>query len=270
MNCPDDLFSLSEAERNAHVASCVFCALEMSAQGAQQPVPVRAGLVDRVLDEHRRAEGMNGPKRRRLRGILLMAAGLAFIVGVAAASTRSFWTAPSPQHAQPVAPQPLLSALSGALEPRENATAPLDIAKSEPTFNVADLPVTKETTHEDAPTLFAKANAARRSGDVAAAEAGYRALIAEYPASNEAQTSHVSLGLLLLDRKNDAQGARAELDAYLRNPANTSLREQSLVGKARALGKLGDRDGERATWRQLLREYPESIDSPTAHDRLGD
>jgi TolA-binding protein len=113
--------------------------------------------------------------------------------------------------------------------------------------------------------LFRSANEARRSGDDDRAIALYHALEAQFPNSEEARLSHATLGRLMLDR-GDAKMALDDFDKYLSHGG--SLGEEALVGRALALGKLGNRDAEAAAWREVLRRFPKSIHVRQARTRL--
>jgi TolA-binding protein len=129
---------------------------------------------------------------------------------------------------------------------------------------------TRAVEAETAAALFARANRARQSGDARGAIDLYRQLTRRFPQSEEAGVAHVSLGRLLLDRQGDASGALVELDRYLADPRHVALRESCLIGRARALGMLGQRDDERRAWEALLAEYPDSLHVGRARARLGE
>jgi TolA-binding protein len=117
--------------------------------------------------------------------------------------------------------------------------------------------------------LFSAANAARRLGDHSKSMDLYRRLQSEFPGSAEAALSFVLLARLELAH-GFARQAVAHFDEYLsRNPDGT-LRQEALQGKAQALRQLGDTSQEAATWRELLRRFPDSMYAPTARERLGE
>jgi outer membrane protein assembly factor BamD (BamD/ComL family) len=118
--------------------------------------------------------------------------------------------------------------------------------------------------------LFARANDARRNGDPHDAVRLYRELQRLHPKSAEAITSHVTLGRLLLDRLDDAAGARKELAAYVAAAPMGTLDEEARVGLALAAAKLGDAAGERAAWQDLLAKHPDSVQADRAKKRLGE
>lgn len=114
--------------------------------------------------------------------------------------------------------------------------------------------------------LFADANQARRAGDVGRATGLYHLLQEQYPGSPEASLSRVTLALLQLDG-GDAQAALAGFERYL-SGSSRGLEAEALVGRARALGRLGRRDAEVSAWREVERRYPRSIYGRQAAERL--
>jgi TolA-binding protein len=114
--------------------------------------------------------------------------------------------------------------------------------------------------------LFGEANQARRSGDIGRASGLYHLLQDQFPGSPEADLSRVTLALLLLD-SGDAQGALSSFERYLAG-ASRGLEAEALVGRARALGRLGRRDLEAAAWREVQRKYPRSLYGRQAGERL--
>lgn len=127
-------------------------------------------------------------------------------------------------------------------------------------------PPPSEAPLADAATLFALANTRRSSGDLAGSLAAYRELTSRYPTSREAATAHALSGRVLLAGR-DASGALAEFDAYLRS-GRGELREEALVGRARALGLQNLHDAEANAWRALLAAYPSSASAEHARLRV--
>jgi TolA-binding protein len=136
----------------------------------------------------------------------------------------------------------------------------------------ADLPLVKEAAKEpakepsSAAKLFGEANQARRSGDIGRASGLYHLLQDQFPGSPEADLSRVTLALLLLD-SGDAKGALSGFERYLAG-GSRGLEAEALVGRARALGRLGRRDQEAVAWREVQRKYPRSIYGRQANERL--
>jgi len=117
--------------------------------------------------------------------------------------------------------------------------------------------------------LFARANDARRAGETTRAVSLYEQLQSEFPDSREASTSRVALGRLLLDRTGEPGRARALFDRYLERDPTGPLAEEARVGRALAFMRLGDRDAERAAWREVLERHPGSVHAERARQRLG-
>lgn len=116
--------------------------------------------------------------------------------------------------------------------------------------------------------LFARANAARREGKTREAARLYKQLQREFPGSSEELVSRVTLGRWMLDRLNDPAGALVRFDSYLANPVHTALREEALIGRALALGRLGRETEERSAWAAFLAAFPGSVYAERARGRL--
>jgi hypothetical protein len=116
--------------------------------------------------------------------------------------------------------------------------------------------------------LFARANEARTSNEIARAVALHRELQARYPESREASTSRVGLGRILLDRADEPAAARAAFESYLAHDAAGPLAEEARAGRALASMRLGDAKAERAAWIDLLGHHPGSVHADRARQRL--
>jgi hypothetical protein len=125
---------------------------------------------------------------------------------------------------------------------------------------------TASTSVEGPAALFGAANRARRRGDHATARELYRELQEQFPASHEANLSRVTLATMQLDNGRPA-AALADFDRYLAGGAR-ALEAEALVGKALSLKSLGDREAERAAWREVIRRYPKSAYAKRAAQRL--
>jgi TolA-binding protein len=158
--------------------------------------------------------------------------------------------------ATPEADDSMKSAAEEPIRPTPSrSTSSVDRSKSvEPPANAAE--------------LFARANLARRRGDVNEAAHTYRDLQASFPGSPEEIVSRVTLGRLLLDRLGDARGALVQFDSYLANPTHGALREEALIGRALALGRLHRQAEEKGAWAALVAAYPKSAYAERAQARL--
>jgi TolA-binding protein len=164
-----------------------------------------------------------------------------------------------------VAPAPTLEA-PAALPPAE--TRPR-AARPAP----AALPAAKRAPHRDeddgatATELFRRGNELRRAGERAAAAAVYRRLALRHPASDEAALSRLSLADLL-EQEGRHEAALEQLDAYLDGRKSGNLVEEALRRKARTLDRLGQSARAAATWRELLRRFPNSVYAAEINARL--
>jgi TolA-binding protein len=164
---------------------------------------------------------------------------------------------PVAQSEQPVAPSPPVP-VHVAPSPVTPPPAPQRrVAAASSKHSVPDL---------DARQLFVAAGQARRARNFAEAEGLYRDLQAHFPGSPEATLSFLSLGDLLLSQGAIAQ-ALAQFDAYLAS-GDAMMAEEALVGRARALARLGRTEEERAAWRALLSRFPQSDYRWRAQQRL--
>jgi len=119
---------------------------------------------------------------------------------------------------------------------------------------------------DDAAALFSQANRARRDGNSERAELLYRSLQARFPGSPESELSREVLAQMLLERGN-AAGALAGFDRYLAD-GSSGLAAEALVGRARALEQLGQREQAAAAWRAVATRYPGTVHASLAAKRL--
>jgi TolA-binding protein len=190
--------------------------------------------------------------------------------------------APTPDPVEPApSPRAEAEAPSAGSDPRETAERarePLEL----PSRTRSDRPLAAddrapapaaEPPLDDVPdptptaaALFDEAASARRSGDRARAMALCEELLARHPSSREAAPVLVILGRLRLDR-GDAARALPLFDRYLARGGG-NLHEEAMVGRARALERLGDAPRERRAWEDLLLAHPSSPSADHARARL--
>jgi TolA-binding protein len=118
--------------------------------------------------------------------------------------------------------------------------------------------------------LFARANAARRSGDVERALPLYRRLLTEFGASREARTAEVTMARLLLDTQGNATEALGLFQRYQREQPDGTLAEEAVLGEAEALKALGRRADEAAAWSRLVERFPTTVHRARAEARLAE
>jgi TolA-binding protein len=304
-DCSSDLVARSRQRRlthderirfEAHLDGCAECRLDLEVGTDFDAVAgVRPG--DDVLDA-RLADGVMqrlGGRRRHRRAVMLpLAAAVActLLAAAAMAGAARGWTrralVPSVStdsaavRAAAVGSRLGTAAIARSSEPADFAKAPetapapqaaMGQGASPPSLvatSAARAPRAAAGAHgegETAASLFQSANAERRRGHLTTAISLYDELERRFPRSEEARTSHVSLGRLLLERGLWAE-ALPQLDEYLAaNPAGT-LAPEALFGEARALESLGRLDEARRAWTRLLGSYPDSVYATQARQRL--
>ncbi|RYZ08414.1 MAG: hypothetical protein EOO73_08165 [Myxococcales bacterium] len=266
-----------------HLAECAVCRVERALfmQAAVDAAPLRdEALVAARLTRDVTAR-LASPMARRARRTSAVVGGVLVAVcvaGAAAAATLA-WRAPNHRTAAPleVPSTPLVAPPSPGpelvVEPptQEDSAAqepPARGAASEPLPTRPSAPSASEPA--SASELFGRANQARRDGKVTEAARLYRGLQERFAGSHEELVSRVSLGRLLLDRLGDSRGALVQFNSYLASPAGGALREEAMVGRALALGRLGRAAEERAAWQALLEAWPKSTHRKRAQARLAD
>jgi TolA-binding protein len=133
--------------------------------------------------------------------------------------------------------------------------------------SAAPPPETRETRETVSPqALFSAASRARVRGDGAEAIRLSRQLVTEFPSSNEAVTTHLSLGMLYL-QEGQVGPALDEFRAGRRLGPPVTMAE-AIWGESQALRKLGRTVEERAALEELLSSYPESAYTGAARKRL--
>jgi hypothetical protein len=273
---------------SAHLASCAACRFEQKARADFALAPAATLDVDDLVS--RALAGMPTQQRfapkRRVPMVLAAAVALFTVASFAAVGQvtgmlpslvdRLSAPAPVPEVAPPagrlhVRPRPAPVEAQPAPAP-EPEVAPEPVSEPSPLpapVLVRTAPAAKHAApmvRDDAPVMFLRGNAARIRGDRAEAALAYRELLTKFPDSDEARLTHATLGRMLLDG-GDAQGALAELDAYLQSGDGT-LREEVMSARAAAFSLLNRRDDEAAAWSALLKSYPDSVHAARAKARL--
>jgi anti-sigma factor RsiW len=296
---PDELHRL-----RMHLAACAACRFEhvladdcARAAAPSAPASQDAQLLSRVRKGasravRARASAARGRNRRGAKRLVFAAAALLLFAGTFAAATtvvRRVWhrgpdIEPVERAARParvhhkmgVASSGTLAAAgeAPATPAADEAFGPDDAAPGiveAPKPTVAPLVRHARTVAAESETpgdLFSRANAARREGKTREAARLYRLLQREFPGTSEELVSRVTLGRWMLDRLNDPSGALARFDSYLANPVHTALREEALIGRALALGRLGRETEERGAWTAFLAAFPGSVYAERARGRL--
>jgi len=110
--------------------------------------------------------------------------------------------------------------------------------------------------------LFARANQARRKGDIEDAISLYERLGREYPGSIEAEDAKILRGNLLLSQRSPRAALRQFEDYH-----SGALSLEALWGRAQALRKL-ESPAEQPILLELVRDYPNSPYAEAAKKRL--
>lgn len=215
--------------------------------------------------------------RVRLRTLLLAATILLALVGSATAWwQRTQALAPAPLESAPRSPASAAAAVSHSSPPAAEVPAQAQLVEPPASSNTPPGPAQapggrgrepKGGLFDSAESLFREANAARRTGDNAAARALYLRLEREFPASDEAQLAHVSLGNLLLSMGRAGEAER-QFASYL--GGRSALAQEALVGRAQSLAALGRGTEEQRVWEGLLRDYPNGVYAGRAKRRLAE
>jgi hypothetical protein len=261
-----------------HLRECGACRLERALRQTVELPLTRdeERLAERAADRAAQLflQPVSRPKSvstRLVRWGVLVASGTLVAVGFAAVGR---WLALRPEQAAPSTSTPAVVVQLGSdttgtavpPAPAENADNPP--LQASPPAPATRQPANVERAGESPSELFARANRARRQDQSEGAAALYRELQSRFPRSNEALVSCVTLGRLMLDRLNQPSGALAQFDRYLDAVPGGGLREEAIIGRALAFGRLGRAPEEHTAWQELLKEYPDSMYSERARARL--
>jgi hypothetical protein len=282
-----------------HLARCAACRFELSLAPAlfvhveldSAEIALAARAVAKVRPQLGRAR--RGASRKHIRAAVLTAA--AVMLTAAASGGAYVWRrhavarieAPSiarsdrpeeppsdvrtngashrnvpPTPMEMLEPSPVEAFTAPAPVPADRATPehpPKRDAKRDPSAQL------RETTCAD---RFHGANVARRRGAAEDAVQLYKDLEAACPGTTEEFAARVLLGRVYLDRLSDPARALSSFERYLAGPSGGALREDAMIGRALALGKLNRSAEEAAAWQALLASYPDSLYADKARSRL--
>ncbi len=105
--------------------------------------------------------------------------------------------------------------------------------------------------------LFRNAQNARRERRLSDAVDLFRQLQREFASSRQARQSWISCGRMMLDEMRTPQPALMQFNTYLTRFPNGSQAHVALFGRAEAQQRLGQRNAERDTWREVIRRFPD-------------
>jgi hypothetical protein len=279
--------TISAADRarlEQHLGECTVCRVEraLATQAALDVAPLRDEelLLARLKrDVGARLEALPGLRARRKRAVVVVALLAASVASVATAATVVVMRrAASSREIVVVAPVPKADQARRAAAPvvvptptpASEAPSPAEAMAVDPPRS-AELPAKPAAADvTSAAEAFSRANLARRDGKVKEAVRLYRTLQERFAGSSEELVSRVALGRLLLDRLGDSRGALVQFNSYLASPGSGALREEAMVGRALALGRLGRGAEERAAWSALVVAWPKSAHAKHAQARLAE
>jgi tetratricopeptide (TPR) repeat protein len=278
---PEQLFDalragkLSAAERTrleAHCARCTACLFELRwVEGSalsQLPSADDRAYADAALDTLLRAKStapVSAAKARLGWKLPLGIGGLMLAIGAGIGSLSTPWgwgggqaDPPRPAPALTISPRDLVEAHSPPVGPVTQVASERD----------------QDSNKDNASSKFPSANqllaAARRAqsrGQLARADRLYRQVISAYASTPEGGAAQVALGRLLFD---DEQlfAALTQFRGYLVRRPNGPLAEDALFYRALAFEKLGNGRLASASFRELLRQFPQSLYADPARARL--
>jgi TolA-binding protein len=291
---------LSDAGRlalDAHLVSCASCQMsrEVSADfDGADAVDLHDGVRIRALADRARGEVGTKPGRAPARSsgraparLRAFAVAAALVVLCGSASAAVWWMRqPAAVRPVPVPFAPARAGEGGVRSPVRAAATPAPAAIDTPVASVVSLrqhprhllraaaetrtgALTSRPSSVSATSLLQRATEARQRDERVRAAELYRRLQREFPASVEAVLSAIPLGGLLLE-DGLPRAALAEFDGYLAKAHGGALIPEALYGRARALGRLGDRAEERHTWTRLCADFPDSAYASLGRHRLAE
>jgi len=287
-----------------HLARCAACRFELSlapALFAQMELgDDDEALVTRAIGRTRpmRRYAWRGAGRKAARAAIVLAATLAFAAmasagayvwrrhAVARLEARALMQGnrhPIPTlsrdgrvdarlgapHAEPS--EPPVATLSmpevapATVAPALRARTALDAAKRAEDARAAEA---SRATANVCADRYRRANEARRDGAAEEAVRLYQELRPTCAGTSEELSSRVLAGRIYLDRLGDPARALAAFESYLASTSNGALREDAMIGRALAFGRLNRAADEASAWQALLSSYPDSLYADKARSRL--
>ncbi|MCP4602667.1 MAG: PEGA domain-containing protein [Proteobacteria bacterium] len=118
--------------------------------------------------------------------------------------------------------------------------------------------------------LLLKAQSLREDRDWAGAARVYQKVIRQYPNSDEARASFVSLGEIQLVKLDKPTSALRKFDNYLSRVKKGPLAQEALFGKARAFRALKRPGDEQKALDLFLTRFPSAIQAREVRERLAE
>jgi TolA-binding protein len=125
------------------------------------------------------------------------------------------------------------------------------------------------TAQPNAMELLETANAARQSGDAAAAARAYEALLSKFPSDGRAGLAAFELGRLKMDRLGDLTGAVRALKRATALAPSSGFREDALARLVSAYDTMGATASCKEAQRSYLASYPSGVHAGAVRKRCG-
>ncbi len=237
-------------------------------------------LADRIV--RRMLAGRDIGRRSRARTWMLVAAAACMTAGAAAAVgplTRVFADKEPEAVAPPVRVAPPVQKVSPRARaapaerripeaiPSPSASAGTKLQGPKPAEPAQPNPRVAGQPADEASSLFARANLARREQRIDEAITLYQQVERRFPRSAEARASQIALGTLQLKAANAGASLR-HYRRYLAENPNGELSPEALWGEAQSLLALGRTNEARQSWRLLIERFPESVYAKSARSSL--
>ena len=266
-----------------HLSQCVACRFELSlSPGLYAHVALGAeddAILDRALAKSSpvRKIARRGRRAKIARTAVLVAAAVGFAAiasaGVSAwrRQTVARLEAPAITRADRPASAKIEPESHRALPGREPAIEqPMPPTDPVPSLAAAEprRTVDRGAGSSSCADRFRRANEARRSGATDEAVRLYSDLRTGCSGTSEELSARVLLGRIYLDRVSDPARALSAFESYLGATSHGALREDAMIGRALALGKLNRATDEANAWQALLSAYPDSLYAEKARARL--
>jgi TolA-binding protein len=116
-------------------------------------------------------------------------------------------------------------------------------------------------------TFYDRANELRRAGRHSEAIAVYEDLRQRFAGSAAARNATYNIGETYLQNLGQPVRALRAFESYLAEPGG-AVRQEAMLGRIEALGRLGRRDAERQAIEDYLQRYPEGLASSRLRERL--
>jgi hypothetical protein len=262
-----------------HLAMCAACRFELSlAPGLFAHVALRSeddALVARAVARTSPMRYARRPARRKIWNVTALVAAAAAVAAVASGGAYAWRrSAVARLEAPAFIPARDVETQERAVVPPSAPHADAVVEPLRPAPELVRPPEREKPRAAPAPAptscadRFRRANEARREGAPEEAVRLYLELRPACAGTSEEISSRVLVGRIYLDRLGDPARALTAFDGYLSGTSSGSLREDAMIGRALALGRLHRTTEEANAWAALVAAYPDSLYADKARSRL--